>query len=96
MKRCCFTGHRNIKIDHELENRLCKVVTDLIEKGITDFYAGGAPGFDALCERTVFALKQTYSSIHLHLILPCTKEYQTRKWNAEQIAEYDKIIEPCR
>ena len=92
LKSCCFTGHRNIKPDHELENRLREVLTYLIEKGVTDFYAGAASGFDALCERTVIALKQTYSSIKLHLILPCPKEYQTQKWNKEQIAEYEKIL----
>ena len=43
----------------------------MIGRGVTDFYNGGAIGFDMLCAKTVIALKAEYSDIKLHLLLPC-------------------------
>ncbi len=37
-----------------------------------------------LCEAAVLALRQKYTGIRLHLILPCTFSEQTKAWKDEQ------------
>ena len=93
MKACCFTGHRIIKITPELIRRLRNTIICVIEYGVTDFYDGGAIGFDMLCAETVIALKAEYSDIKLHLLLPCPPEEQVKGWNKAQIARYNEILQ---
>lgn len=76
-KKCCFTGHRKISDADILREKLEKVLISLIENGTTDFYAGGAAGFDLLCEQTVLKLREGNPNIKLHLILPCNETEQT-------------------
>ncbi len=59
MKSACFTGHRYANISKELKNRLSIEIEQLIRNGVTEFYAGGALGFDTIAEKTVIALKKT-------------------------------------
>ena len=92
MKSVCFTGHRHIINEEKLQNRLAETLERLITDGATDFYAGGAIGFDTLAANTVLLLREKYSHIKLHLVLPCCKSDQTAKWTTEQIAEYDRIL----
>lgn len=90
---CCFTGHREIsreKIPH-IKIRLEQEITALIEKGYTDFYAGGAIGFDMLAETEVLKLRKKYTHIRLHIIAPCKN--QTYRWSADNIELYNKIKE---
>ena len=93
MKTCCFTGHRIIKITPELVQRLKDAIIMLIEQGVTDFYNGGAIGFDMLCAEAVIALKAEYSDIRLHLLLPCQPEEQVKGWNKAQIERYNNILQ---
>ena len=93
MKTCCFTGHRIIKITPELVQRLKDTIIELIEQGVTDFYDGGAIGFDMLCAETVIELKAEYPDIKLHLLLPCPPEEQVKGWNKAQIARYNEILQ---
>ena len=93
LKTCCFTGHRIIKITPELVQRLKDAIINLIEQGVTDFYNGGAIGFDMLCAETVIALKAEHSDIKLHLLLPCPPEEQVKGWNKAQIARYNNIFQ---
>ena len=53
MKTCCFTGHRVMKITPELVQKLRETIIDVIGQGVTDFYNGGAIGWDMLCAETV-------------------------------------------
>ncbi len=92
MKTCCFTGHRIIKITPELVQRLRDTIADMIERGVTNFYNGGAIGFDMLCAETVIALKAKYSNIRLYMLLPCPPEEQIKWWNKAQIAQYNEIL----
>ena len=92
MKSIGFTGHRHIPNDPTLNERLIAVLEQLISDGACDFYAGGAYGWDMLCERAVLKLRQKHPHIRLHLVLPCPPEAQTRKWSAPLIAEYDRIL----
>ncbi len=85
MKSVSFTGHRRIENTYELRYRLRDTVSELIEQGYTDFYAGGAYGFDMMCEQEVLFLKTEYPRIKLHLVLPCREKELTRKWN-----DYDR------
>ncbi len=93
-KRCCFTGHRNVIVNTALKGRLWDSLCRLVEEyDVTDFYAGGAVGFDMLCERAVLALKKKYPQVKLHLILPCNPEKQTGKWHLEQRELFYEIME---
>lgn len=46
MKAACFTGHRNIKIDENIKQKLYSILDEIIKLGVSDFYAGGAIGWD--------------------------------------------------
>lgn len=92
-KSCFFTGHRKIKFDPVLIVNTGYKINELINEGVTDFYAGGAIGWDMICEELVISLKKKYPHIRLHLILPCHPEQQTSDWSAEDRAEYDSILD---
>ena len=92
MKTCCFTGHRIIKITPELVQGLRGAIIDVIGKGVTEFYDGGAIGFDVLCAETIVEMKAEYSDIKLHLLLPCPPEEQIKGWSKSQIARYEKML----
>ena len=93
-RSACFTGHRTIKADiSTFSTLLSSVIERLItDNGVTDFYAGGAYGFDAVSAFSVLHLKENYPEVKLHLILPCSKEEQSRKWTAEQKAELENLL----
>ena len=93
-RSACFTGHRTIKADISTFSALLSSVIEMLiaDKGVTDFYAGGAYGFDAVSAFSVLHLKENYPEVKLHLILPCSKEEQSRKWTAEQKAELEKLL----
>ena len=93
MKKCCFTGHRNVDLSENLINTTTNIIIRLIEeKGVTEYYGGGAIGWDMLCERIILMLKQKYPFIHLHLFLPCPPENQTEFWIKEDKDLYYKIL----
>ena len=76
-----------------LSEQLYAVLEKLItSQGVSDFYAGGAYGFDALASFTVLKLRENYPQVKLHLILPCSKEEQSIKWTEEQKAELEKLL----
>ena len=93
MKNICFTGHRNIKITQELRERLYNLLETMIQNGAINFYAGGAIGFDTECELIILKLREKYPNIKLHIIMPCPKEEQTRKWKKDNEKKlYYKIL----
>ena len=93
-KKCCFTGHRNITVNIALKERLWSALCRLVEEyNVTDFYAGGAVGFDMLCEKAVLALKKQYPEVRLHLILPCPPQKQSGRWSEEQKQLFAEICE---
>lgn len=93
-KSACFTGHRSLTGDTtNLETRLYDILERAINKeSVTDFYAGGAVGWDELTARTVLKLREIYPQIKLHLVLPCSNEEQTAKWTKEQKTEFYCIL----
>ena len=92
MRSVCFTGHRKITITRELKTRLYTELELLAHNGVTEFYAGGALGFDTLAEQTVTELKKSYPQVRLNLVLPCPTEQQTKKWSAEDKTEYFRLL----
>ena len=62
-KSCCFIGHRTIKDKAEIEKRLIKLVTTLIEDGVDTFYFGSRSKFDELAWEIVSELKKEYQHI---------------------------------
>ena len=93
MQSCFFTGHRNSPSDTKFISNTKNIIENLIIKnGITDFYAGGAVGWDTICAGLVLSLKENYPQIRLHLVLPCPPEIQAFKWTFEQQKEYYRIL----
>lgn len=86
MTSACFTGHRNIEeasILH-IKTLLDKTICALARRGVTEFYCGGALGWDTICANMVLYLKKRkHLDINLHLVLPCRNEEQTKKWSDE-------------
>ena len=92
MSTVCFTGHRIIKVTDEIQGILTAVLEDLIENGADVFYAGGAVGWDMLCEQCVLKLRRKYPHIKLKVILPCPAEEQTSDWDDKDRFEYSEIL----
>ena len=94
MKSICFTGHRDLSCDIEdLKFRVCDALERMIKNaGITDFYNGGAIGWDILTAQTILQLREKYPHIKLHMILPCSPENQSCKWSENQKQTYFSIL----
>ena len=91
-KTCFFTGHRELPdadISY-LSRRLEKEVLKLIIRGVTDFRAGGALGFDTLSALTVLKFKKYMPEVKLYLYLPCRD--QAKSWRREDIKTYEDIL----
>lgn len=89
---CCFRGHRFVKFTRNLEYAIKRELKALIEAGVTDFYSGGAYGWEATCELTVLKLRKKYPHIKLHLLLPCPAKEYTAEWSERQRDVYYKIM----
>lgn len=92
MKAVCFTGHRIITVTDRMREKLRNKLIELIENGAEDFYAGGAVGWDMLCEQMVLKLRREYPHIKLHIILPCPAEEQSAEWSEEDKFAYSEIL----
>ena len=93
MRTVGFTGHRSLSPEETLQTAeaLHSTVDLLISMGATDFYAGGALGFDTLAARAVLAAKNAGADVHLHLLLPFPG--QDRRWGRGDKAMYRSILE---
>ncbi len=93
-RSACFTGHRDLsESEKTLSERLYALLEKLVtEEKITDFYAGGAVGFDTIAAKCVLRLREKYKQVRLHLVLPCPNEEQTRGWTASQKYEFKIIL----
>ncbi len=91
-KSVCFTGHRNLEPEliPSIREDLREAIEIQIERGFTDFYNGGARGFDLLSAEEVLKLRTLYPQVRLHIIVPC--EGQTRGWSGEDKSLYDSVI----
>ncbi len=92
-KICCFTGHRKIE-DNEiirLPSALDATIDGLYERGVREFRAGGAIGFDTLAALKVIAYRKNHPDVRLHLILPCRD--QDSRWGNYDKSTYRYILE---
>lgn len=97
LQTVCFTGHREMPEATSSEYR--NIVRDTqnaivaaIERGATDFYDGGAQGYDLLCAELVLLLKARYPQIRLHLVLPYAGFARGERY-AKVLEEADEVIE---
>lgn len=88
----CFTGHREIPQDRYevIRQTLIDVIRELASSGYTDFYAGGASGFDMLASFCVLELKKEYD-IKLHIILPYRRSAST--YNSYERYKQKELLE---
>lgn len=63
----------------------------LIGRGITDFYAGGALGFDYAASVTVINSKRLYPGLTLNLALPCREHMKS--WNEADKLMFERLAE---
>ncbi|MBQ9845411.1 MAG: DUF1273 family protein [Oscillospiraceae bacterium] len=88
---CCFTGHRDMPKDLlPIRKRLKAEIISAIDKGYTDFYVGGAIGFDTLAAKVLLELRMEGYSIKVHLIYPF--DGFTDKFPAKDKAVYDTLL----
>ncbi len=92
IKTACFTGHRELADDavEAVAALLETAITELCDRGVTIFLAGGAQGFDTLAALKVLDMKVRFPQIRLKLILPCRN--QTEQWDDEDIGIYQYIL----
>ena len=93
-RSACFTGHREMSADdYTVSERLDRLLERLVtEEQITDYYAGGAVGFDTIAAKCVLSLREKYPQVKLHLVLPCSNEAQTRTWSEDQKNDFFTIL----
>lgn len=95
----CFTGHRDIpKNDEEtIKSAVRSAIYELAEEGYTDFYAGGASGFDMIASLEVIELKKVNKNIKLKLILPYKRDVKTynltERYKQKQILDMADSVE---
>ena len=89
---CCFTGHRDIPDDLRdfLTRRLSDGITCLQKHGVTQFYTGGALGFDTLAAEAVIKARDAVPGIRLTLVLPCRT--QADRWPPAAQERYQRIL----
>ena len=98
---CCFTGHRPEALpaygDEQSDEMLALVyllnraVEAAIEDGVTEFYVGGAQGFDTLAAECVLRFRELHPALSLRLALPGRN--QTSGWRSADKARYMRILE---
>ena len=87
---CCFTGHRIIGDDFELQ-KLIDLVVDLHKnKGVDTFICGGALGFDTYAAAAVRTARNMGYDVKMHIYVPCNN--QSEKWNEAQKRVYNSIL----
>lgn len=93
MGSCFFTGHRYFSIERDdVADDLTSLFHILAESGFTDYYCGGAQGWDIYCGLAIKVLQKYYPQIKLHLVLPCPPEKQTLNWKEDKKEEYNMLL----
>ncbi|MBE6708793.1 MAG: DUF1273 family protein [Ruminococcaceae bacterium] len=94
LKTVCFTGHRTLPAEEELNGMIGVVdtmITTAYSHGYRIFITGGAVGFDTLAACRVIVAQKRLGDIKLRLALPCRN--QTEKWTrVEDLALYKRIM----
>lgn len=88
-KTCAITGHRQIDLDLDYKY-LERVLEQIIKKGFDTFLIGMAIGFDTICFKMLYKLKQKYD-IKLVACVPFPE--QAEKFSISQKEEYESLLE---
>ncbi|NLV50281.1 MAG: DUF1273 family protein [Clostridiales bacterium] len=88
---CCFSGHRCLPEGSRphIRQRLDDELRARADSGFTDFFTGGALGFDTLAAQAVLDLQAAYPDIRLHLALPFSG--QPNRWPEPDRRIYESI-----
>ena len=88
---CCFTGHRKIPAQEMQAVTAClrRELEKLAAQGVTEFYAGGAQGFDTIAALAVLDMKKRGEKVRLHLVLPYPG--QAKGWPQDDVEAYERI-----
>lgn len=97
---CCFTGYRPHKLPFPVNfknadyinfiEKLEKTIELLIKEGVTDFYCGGAYGFDLMAAEAVLSIKKQNVGIKLFCVIPFKN--QSAKWNNNWQERYKSVL----
>lgn len=97
---CCFTGHRPQKFAFPLDcenedylkfnDKLESTIRLLVQRGITDFYCGGAYGFDLMAAETVLSVKNHNIGIRLFCVIPFKN--QAALWSNKWQERYENVL----
>ncbi len=88
----CFTGHRQINSDliFSINEKLEKLIAELISRGYSRFLTGGALGFDTIAQQAVLRARKKNKKIKLIIVQPCSN--QDEKWSKSQKKEYNHLL----
>ena len=92
---CCITGQTNILPEAE-EGILASfhdIVSQLIDKGIINFYVGGALGFDMLVTESILKLQQKEKGITIRAVIPHPN--WDANWPEDKKKRQQAILEKC-
>lgn len=92
MKSCCFIGHNSIPISLLMRIKALNVIEELIDQGVTDFYAAGTVGWDMICEKAFIRLREEYPQIKLHLILSQYKKSRMKKKSKDPNKNFGAVL----
>ena len=73
---CCFTGHREIPPEDREPLRaalLSEIQRLYAEKGVTEFYTGGARGFDTMAAEAVLKIREALRAAAPHFAVQRAK-----------------------
>ena len=82
---CFISGHRDLppELVHDIIRFTGEQILRVTERGVRNYYAGGAVGFDMIASLLILKVKRDYyRHIKLHIILPCPS-YGHRQWSTE-------------
>ncbi len=92
IKSCCFIGHNSIPISLIMRLKAISALEDLIDQGVTDFYAAGIVGWDMICEKAFLRLREEYPQIKLHLLLSQYKKSRMKNRNKDPNKNFGAVL----
>ena len=87
-KTLAVTGHRDLDKTLDIK-KLESIFIEYIKKGINTFLIGMAVGFDSICFKCLYKLKNQYD-IKLICCIPC--ENQQRYFNERDKKQYEEFL----
>lgn len=92
IKNCAFTGHRELDESFSIK-KLQKIVYDLAEKGVENFFCGMAKGFDLFAGEEVVKIKEVFPNVKLIACVPYFG--QEKGYSQENKKRYVTILKNC-